>query len=445
MNPPIVTRIPAPPMDQFNYALRELGEQTMHFVIAFDGCIDDERLNHAVAATLVMVPVLGFRFVEADAPYWERITPLGVQDLVCVHPSENGEQDFQKVLTLPLDPKTSPPLHLDILRSARSDTLCISVHHAAMDAHGLIVYAQLLAACYRDPDSWRGKYLTTGPDRSLAKLLSQFSEHEHAPVAKPPEPLHPEWAFPAPVGNVEQRAFAIRTLSPDRLPVIKDSSHKLGATVNDVLIAAFFSALCDYIHPEPDHTVPILVSIDLRRYLNGKDPELSQGKTFPDRTTPAVPLDTIVNMSVAFNVMMPTGTCTFDDRIRQAVAAMQVHKANNPGLDSAIDIESFGYANFAGIRERVRMMKESAEGSGVETPFLGNIGVIPESSTAFSPSLPVTNAFITGIVINPPGLALGVTTFRNSLTFSIGYGSTAMPQEMMEGFMDRLIGYLPVA
>ena len=87
MNPPIVTRIPAPPMDQFNYALRELGEQTMHFVIAFDGCLDDKRLNQAVAATLVMVPVLGFRFVEADAPYWERIIPLGVQDLVRIHPS----------------------------------------------------------------------------------------------------------------------------------------------------------------------------------------------------------------------------------------------------------------------------------------------------------------------------------------------------------------------
>jgi len=444
MNPPIVTRIPAPPMDQFNYALRELGEQTMHFVIAFDGRIDDERLKQAVAATLVMVPVLGFRFVEADAPYWERIIPLGVQDLVRIHPSVRGEQDLQRVLTLPIDPKTSPPLRLDILRSARSDTLCISVHHAAMDAHGLIVYAQLLAACYRDPDSWRGKYPATSPDRSLAKLLSQFSEHERVPVATPPEPLYPEWAFPAPVGGVEQRAFAIRTLSPDRLPVIKDTSHKLGATVNDVLIAAFFSALCDYIHPEPGHTVPIIISIDLRRYLNEREPEQSQGKTFPDRTGPAIPLDTIVNMSVAFNVMMPTGTCTFDDRIRQASAAMQVHKANNPGLASAIDIESFGYANFSGIRDRVRMMKESAEGSGVETPFLGNIGIIPESSTAFSSSLPVTNAFIAGIVINPPGLALGVTTFHNSLTLSIGYGSTAMPKEMMEGFMDRLIGYLPM-
>ena len=444
MNPPIVTRIPAPPMDQFNYALRELGEQTMHFVIACDGCFDDERLNQAVAATLAMVPVLGARFVEADAPYWERITLLDVRDLVCVHPSVNGELDLQKVLTLPLDPKTSPPLRLDVLRSARSDTLCISVHHAAMDAHGLIVYAQILAACYRDPDSWCGKSPATSPDRSLAKLLSQFSEHERVPVATPLEPLHPGWAFPAPAGGVEQRAFTIRTLAPDRLMVIKNTSHKLKATVNDVLLAAFFSALCDYIHPEPGLTVPILVSIDLRRYLDGKDPEPSQGKTFPDRIALAVPLDTIVNMSVAFDVMMPTGTCTFDDRIRQATAAMQVHKADNPGLASAIDIESFGYANFSGIRERVRMMKESAEGSGVETPFLGNIGVIPESSTAFSPFLPVTNAFITGIVINPPGLALGVTTFRNSLTFSIGYGSTAMPQEMMEGFMDRLIGYLPV-
>ena len=251
MNPPIVNRIYAPPMDQFNYALRELGEQTMHFVIAFDGRFDDERLKQGVAATLAAVPVLGFRFVEADAPYWERITPLDVQDLVCIHPSENGEQDFQRVLTLLLDPKTSPPLRLDILRSARSDTLCISVHHAVMDAHGLIVYAQLLAACYLDPDSWRGKYPATRTDRSLAKLLLQFSEHERVPVATPPQPLYPEWVFPAPAGGVEQRAFAIRTLSPDRLPVIKNISHKLGATVNDVLIAAFFAALCDYIPRNP--------------------------------------------------------------------------------------------------------------------------------------------------------------------------------------------------
>ena len=95
MNPPFVNRIPAPPMDQFNYALRELGEQTMHFVIACDGCFDDERLKQAVEATLAMVPVLGARFVEADAPYWERITLLDVQDLVCVHPSENGELDLR--------------------------------------------------------------------------------------------------------------------------------------------------------------------------------------------------------------------------------------------------------------------------------------------------------------------------------------------------------------
>ena len=443
MNSPIFNRIPAPPMDQFNYALQELGEQSMHFIIAFDGRLEDERLKRAVAVTLDMVPVLGFRFVEAGAPYWERIPLPGAQDIVHIHLSINRGDDLQKVLTLPLDPKTSPPIRLDIIRGELCDTLCISVHHAVMDAHGLIVYAQILADCYRNPDFWRVNYPVTCTDRSLAKVLSQFPETKRIPAATPAEYPNPDWAFPAPSGDCKERAFAIRTCSPDRLTAIKNVTKSLGATVNDILLAAFFSALCDYIHPEPGLTVPILVSIDMWRYLNRIDPVHSCKEPSSGSAAPALPLDEIVNMSVAFNITMPTGTYTFKERIRQATAAMRVHKANNPGLASAIDIESFGYANYAGIRERVRTMTESAWGSAAKTPFLGNIGVLPESSTAFSPTLPVTTAFITGIVINPPGFALAVTTFRNCITLSIGYGSGSIPPKTMEGFMDTITGYLP--
>ncbi|MCX6697017.1 MAG: hypothetical protein NTV84_05550, partial [Methanoregula sp.] len=125
MNFQIANRIPASPMDQFNYALRELGEQSMHFVIAFDGQID-EMLKHACAATLAVVPVLGCRFVEADAPYWERITSFNADDLVRIHPSVDRDLDLQKVLIAPIDPATSPPVRLDIIRSESRDTLCIT-------------------------------------------------------------------------------------------------------------------------------------------------------------------------------------------------------------------------------------------------------------------------------------------------------------------------------
>ncbi|MCX6688257.1 MAG: hypothetical protein NTZ39_00935 [Methanoregula sp.] len=447
-HPRAADRISAPAMDQFNYALRDIGEQTMHFVIAFDGQLDTSRLKNACAAILAVAPVLSCRFVPAPAPYWERITPLSLQDLIRVHPATGSDDDLQALLTLPCDPATSPPVRLDILRDKNRDTLCITVHHAAMDAHGLIVYAELLAGYYRDPGAWRKTAYSTCMDRSLAGILLQFPLGGYVPEHVIPEPLHPGWAFPSPPGDCKERAFAIRSLPPDRVAVIRSAAKAREATINDVLLAVFFSALCDYIHPEPGLLVPIMLSLDLRRYLNvpmngkksatgsAENPALCGAIAAPEP-------DDIANLSVAFNVMLPTGLQSPDARINAAMAAMREHKANNPGLASAIDIESFGYANFTGIRERVRMMIADAASTGANTPFLGNIGIIPDAATAFSRSLPVLDAFITGIVINPPAIALGVTTFCNRMTLSIGYGSAAIPRAQMEGFMDTIVKYLP--
>jgi len=227
------------------------------------------------------------------------------------------------------------------------------------------------------------------------------------------------------------------------MSAIRSTARIRGATVNDLLLAAFFSALCDYSRPEPATDLPISVSIDLRRYLAMK--KSAPAETDPDTNVPValLPLDTIANLSVAFDVMLPTGSRSFDERIMQASTAMQVHKAHNPGIDAALEIESYGYTNFAGFTERVRLMRDEAAGTGATTPLLGNIGILPEAATAFSPDLPVINAFIAGIVINPPGIALGVTTFRNRMTLSIGYGSADIQHDRMERFMDTLTGYLP--
>jgi NRPS condensation-like uncharacterized protein len=444
MNPrPSPDRIPASPMDQFNYALQGLGESTMHFAIVFDGVLDTGRLEQACAAARELVPVVGSRFVEAAAPYWERIPGGNVHDRIRVHPSADRDRDIQNVLTLPVDPATGPPVRLDILRSGSGDTLCITVHHAAMDAHGLIVYAQLLAGFYRNPGAGQGRSLSPSQDRSLTRLLSQFPKGNPVPVITAPAPRHQGWTFPARPGDCTKRAFAIRTLPAERMSAIRSAARIRGATVNDLLLAAFFSALCDYSRPEPATDLPISVSIDLRRYLAMK--KSAPAETDPDTNVPValLPLDTIANLSVAFDVMLPTGSRSFDERIMQASTAMQVHKAHNPGIDAALEIESYGYTNFAGFTERVRLMRDEAAGTGATTPLLGNIGILPEAATAFSPDLPVINAFIAGIVINPPGIALGVTTFRNRMTLSIGYGSADIQHDRMERFMDTLTGYLP--
>ncbi|MDD5188631.1 MAG: hypothetical protein PHF57_10545, partial [Methanoregula sp.] len=253
-----------------------------------------------------------------------------------------------------------------------------------------------------------------------------------------------------PVGTCTQRAFAIRTLPPTRLPEIRRAAKAHGATVNDVILAAFFSALCDAIQPEPGLLVPIMLSIDLRRYLNGSSDGQKSAMGGSENSVTFDALVTLVskniaNLSVAFIVMLPTGIPSMDARIAAATAAMRVHKTNNPGIASAIDVESFGLANYPGILDRVQMINEEAKKNGTNVPFLGNIGIIPDAATAFSPDLPVKNAFLVGIVLNPPGIALGVTTFCDQMTLSIGYGSTTIPRAQMDGFLDTVVQYLPGA
>ena len=95
-------------MDQFNYALQTVGDQSMHMVIAFKGLLDEERLRTATATVLTAVPVPGSRFVECGAPSWEHLNGTGHDALVLIHHSADPSRDLPAVLALPVNPATGP-------------------------------------------------------------------------------------------------------------------------------------------------------------------------------------------------------------------------------------------------------------------------------------------------------------------------------------------------
>ena len=101
---------------------------------------------------LAEVPLLGSRFVECDVPYWENMPEINRAALIRFHLSSDPYRDLPRVLAIPVDPAAGPQICLHLLRTNCSDPLCITVHHAAMDAHGLLACARLLAECYRNHD-----------------------------------------------------------------------------------------------------------------------------------------------------------------------------------------------------------------------------------------------------------------------------------------------------
>jgi len=458
-SPPAIApdRYPAPPMDQFNYALSEVSDQLIHYVISFDGTIDEGRLRAAFLRTMDIVPVLGCRFVEADTPYWERLARIGSETVFRIHPSGDPDRDLKRILPQPVDVAAAPPVRLDILRSFR-DTLCITVHHAAMDARGLVTYAALLAALYRQGEPGSGGHRPALFDRTLAPVLSQFSPEEQAALRSGSGGQHAVWGFPSRSNNCSRRSFAIRTLPPERLEAIQRYGKLHGATVNDILLCAFFLSLCTFAKPAAESLLPVLVSIDLRRYISGD----TRGAAHPAQHTGAEPavsftsngtagpgafqtIPAICNLSVAFEVLLESGTRTLDDAIPGVIAAMQQHKTHAPGIVSALDIESLGTGGYAGVRRQVCSMEEVYRKTGNKTPLFVNIGIIKEDQLLFSNDLPVRNAFFAVIIVYPPGIAFCASTYCGMLTLSVGYCSSAVRKETVEQFRDNVAGHLPGA
>lgn len=414
-------------MDQFNYALSALADQTLRMVVGFEGRLDEKRLENALAGVLAQVPVLNSRFVETGAPYWEPLDASRRENKVQVINAETGDRVPDSFLGTPVDPAAGPQIRLRVLRAFHGDTLCIAVHHAAMDARGLLACTRLLADYYRESDLPDCPH-NAAVDRSLAPVLAHFPDACGIP-RPPPEKVPRGWAFPGTAAKVVTRVFSLRTLPEERLDAIKNAGHQQGATVTDVILAAYFRALCAEIRPAPKILLPIMVSIDLRRYL---------------ACTSRESLVTLVrNQSVAFPVMMVPETGSFGDAIVHAHAAMQVNMAHNPGISSAADLEQFGYEGFAEIRSRIQETKKVYAERRANTPFLANIGIIPEDTVAFSPDLPVADAYLAGLVIDPPGVGLGVTTFKGRLSLITGYGTPGISRAAIERFMDRLVSCLP--
>jgi NRPS condensation-like uncharacterized protein len=218
-------RIPAPALDQFNYAVcisPGINSQEMHFVIVFEEHLDPDRLRAAYEFLLMQVPVLRSRFVECESPYWEEIPDLVPAESVRIIQSEDPEKTLQQVMREKIDPATGPQAILSLVRDPKKDTLCLTFQHTAADGHGMIACAILLAEGYRNPTPPQPEYAEWDNDRSLLPILSSIDEEVR--LAMPFQDYHMPAGFRFPFIWIRdnKKGYRIRVLPDTILPAVKE-------------------------------------------------------------------------------------------------------------------------------------------------------------------------------------------------------------------------------
>lgn len=411
---------PAYGQDIFNYlSANTASSHQLHMVLSFDKQLRQNILTKAIRITMDIEPVLGCNFVEhAESPYFKRRIDLDTLDHCLVSETETPDADLYKFIALPTDSKKDPFVQAQILRTKTKDIFCVKLDHTASDASGLKEYIYLLAKVYTHLCSHSNYPISQEPSRrDCAYILKHLNIATPTAWQPPQSPPVPTCSFPATQYKNQQPIFSMRQLKKEQLLVLKTVGKNHAATMNDILLTAYYRALFKITDTPKNKAQPISVSADLRRYI-------------PDKIR-------VANVSSSFNLHLTNNKEeSFVDTLKQVAQITAELKQNLAIIPTALFFEYIGSLKF--IDAKIFYENISQQNRKVNTfpPFFSNIGII--NPICFGELTP-TEGYVVTPAMFAPLFMLGASTYNEVLTIIVNYYNSDIDQELIQKFLDYIL------
>jgi NRPS condensation-like uncharacterized protein len=440
MSEAIPSTLPTRTEDIALHTMAKLSVPQIHMAMDFDGEVDHGRLQRALRLLMDAEPVLGCRFApRLVSPRWERLTDPELDTCVTLPTTEGSAEELAAreatFLGEDLPAHEGPRLRALLLRGRPpGDRLLLAVHHQAADAGGVKELAYRLSDLYRalgdDPDH-----------RPVPRLGSRSLRQVYRPLlpAALPGLLHrmgrdlidamlPLKHLQLPMGRdmgrdmVGAPRFERLQLSAERIARLRETTPE--ATINDLMCAAVFRALARVSEWNRRGALRIWGTVDLRRYLPGRR------------------ADGLCNLSgfMYLNLGRELGHSYTDTVIRVKETTDRI-KGLWPGLGYPIG----SWLSFAPMP--LGLIDASADLVRMcllpwMPPVLTNMGAIDDELLDFG-DVSLHAAHLIVPTSHPPGLIMGLSGYRGSITFSAGHFPSALPSETLAALFQAIDDELP--
>jgi NRPS condensation-like uncharacterized protein len=417
--------------DKIMSAMRGIVNPLIQARVAFDRPLDAERLRRAFHLLLDAEPVLGRRFVQRYfRPYWAPSDAASRAAAFEVQRPQEVEAAAQEFFAQPVDIQRGPCLRLRLLQG-EGDTLCATIDHLASDAGGFKEALYRLAEVYRalGDDAAFVPPLNRG-SRSHTQVLKLFPRAQRRAIgARGTADL---LRYNAPGGHHRleysgtQPHVATVHVKGERFRAVRDFGRDLEATLNDVVVAAWYTALHRAIQPPGGEAIKLLSTADLRRYLPGqRAAAVTNLSGFVYLTPDAPPGASLAETTAAVRDLMNR------------------HKGGHPGLgDFAAATALARLLPSGAFRSLALLMFREHYQAGRMFTGLTNMGPIQPEALDFGDAR-VEQAWLIPPQVYPPMVTLGISGFGESLSFSISYFRGAEGPDAVAALLDSFLGLLP--
>lgn len=419
-------RLPATGQDVFNYlASYYASNHQLQLVLSFLDQLDLDILKKALRLTLELEPILGCRFVEdPQKSYWERREDLDRIELCKFICTDQPDDVLHEFTSLPLDSRKDPLVQAMLIRTEQEDVLCLKLDHACIDGGGIKAYIALLAEVYTNIiENCTITKLPTQLCRDGMGFLREFGINDPLQAFDPSQASHSSnWGFPSAHYRCQYPTYIRRKLVNFELSTLKEYCNQNEATINDLLLAAYYHALFRITHAQANDPKPLMVTIDLRRLIPGEDKIIA------------------ANISSSFVTLLENITDEpFDLMLQRISRMMKDFKQNHAEIAVAVIMEVFGMIDFRDVQAWYHQSRQDSLQTNYADPLFSNIGVI--APLAFGKNT-VNDAYIITPAMFAPSLMLGISTYNQIPSLVVHYYSSDIEKDDVDSLLDGMISIL---
>ena len=407
--------------DKMHYLFRDFNDRMVHVELHYDFEIDIEALKTVLICFFEKAPVLHSSFTDNRIkPYWT-VNDYHIDEVLTVKEvtEEALADEINSFLVGYIPPEAKIQMKVAVFNHSGKSTLCVIENHMCMDGGDLKYFMNALCENYNAfvSNQTSPVDLRTGT-RSYEAVYDDFSLTERRMAKNLYRNINTKdsHAFPLTPDSLSDRSFiARRKLPAEKFEQIRAVGKRRGATINDMILTAYFYSLYELANFNASDSVSISCAIDLRRHI--KD-NAGQG---------------ITNQTAWMQCKVPEKGDSIFKTLEYVIASSNEFKKDRFMGLHGLPLLSLGYKimPLAASEEIIKV--------GYANPLLAmsNIGILDVQKLALDGHEP-TDGFMSGAVKYKPYVLLSVTSMRKELTLSMCVRGNEEDQKIVERFFDLL-------
>ncbi len=402
--------------DKVNHLCRRYMDRVARFYLCYDFVPDVKALQAAVLALYAQAPVFHSVFVAHPVkPYW-LVSDFTADDVLTVQKADDLQAAAIAFLEQPVAIDDPSQMKIALIHDEKKSILVFRWNHMLMDGGGFKQFTADLCAAYNCFVAGKGDEAAfCNGSRSYDRVYADLSEDRRKKAKRQIAGVAVREKRTLPFtkqDGTEQTHIVFRSVPADVVQKAVAVAKQNGATVNDLMAAAYISAVYA-LTGESDKPLHLSCAVDLRRYM--KHPEkigYTNHTTFMYASVPQLgktPLETLLAVSDS-------------NKRNKADPFLGLH---------GIPLLHFAYSSMIYLQADavVKLFYNNANLA------LSNVGAVDRYGFELD-GHPVTDALVAGGAKKKPCAAATALTCNGKLTISVCTNGNREDVAMLEQFFD---------